>query len=99
MSINIDNYAVVLYVTRCKAQKFSLDDLNQDGFEDAVNRLKSVTQGTHLYSYAYNGLGDRLSQTSNSVTTNYTLDLNAGLTQVLGDGTNTYLYGMNRISQ
>jgi RHS repeat-associated protein len=35
----------------------------------------------------------------NGVTTNYTLDLKAGLTQVLSDGTNTYLYGMDRIAQ
>jgi len=43
----------------------------------------------------------------NGVTTNYTLDLNpstllrasAGLTQVLGDGENTYTYGIGRISQ
>jgi hypothetical protein len=33
------------------------------------------------------------------VTTTYTLDLNAGLTQVLADGTNTYLYGAGRIAQ
>jgi RHS repeat-associated protein len=30
---------------------------------------------------------------------NYTLDLNAGLTQVLNDGTNQYLYGLGRIAQ
>jgi RHS repeat-associated protein len=35
----------------------------------------------------------------NSVTTNYTLDLNAGLTQVLADGESTYLYGLGRIAQ
>jgi YD repeat-containing protein len=50
-------------------------------------------------SYTYNGLGDRLGQTVNSVTTNYTLDLNAGLTQVLADGESTYLYGLGRIAQ
>ena len=33
------------------------------------------------------------------MTTNYTLDLNAGPTQVLADGTNTYLYGNSRIAQ
>ena len=33
------------------------------------------------------------------MTTTYTLDLNAGLTQVLADGTNTYLYGYERIAQ
>ena len=43
----------------------------------------------------YNGLGDRLSQ--NGV--NYTLDLNAGLTQVLDDGTTSYTYGLGRNSQ
>ena len=32
-------------------------------------------------------------------TTCYTLDLNAGLTQVLSDGTYTYLYGAERIYQ
>ncbi len=62
---------------------------------DAANRLKQLTQGANTYTYSYNGLGDRLSQ--NSV--NYTLDLNAGLTQVLNDGTNTYLYGVDRIAQ
>jgi hypothetical protein len=29
----------------------------------------------------------------------YTLDLNTGLTQVLADNANTYLYGMSRIGQ
>jgi len=40
-------------------------------------------------------LGDRHQQ--NGI--NYTLDLNTGLTQVLADDTNTYLYGNGRISQ
>jgi RHS repeat-associated protein len=35
----------------------------------------------------------------NGNTTNYTLDLNTGLTQVLTDGTNQYLYGVGRIAQ
>ena len=30
---------------------------------------------------------------------NYTLDLNTGLTQVLDDGTNTYIYGVGRVAQ
>jgi hypothetical protein len=33
------------------------------------------------------------------VTTNFTLDLDNWLTQVLADGTNTYLYGTGRIAQ
>ncbi|MDP1624664.1 MAG: RHS repeat-associated core domain-containing protein [bacterium] len=40
-------------------------------------------------------MGDRLTQ--NGV--QYTLDLNTGLTQVLADGTNTYLYGLGRIAE
>jgi len=39
-----------------------------------------------------------LQQTVNAATRNYTLDLNTGLTQVLADGTNTYLYGNGRIA-
>jgi YD repeat-containing protein len=66
---------------------------------DAANRLKTVTQGANSYSYVYNGTGDRLQQTVNGATTTYTLDLAAGLTQVLGDGTYTYLYGHERILQ
>jgi YD repeat-containing protein len=66
---------------------------------DPANRLASVLQGNNSYSYAYNGLGDRLQQTVNSQTINYTLDLNAGLTRVLDDGTDTYLYGVDRIAQ
>ena len=66
---------------------------------DAANRLTSVVGGGNTSSYTYNGLGDRLSQTVNAATTNYTLDLNAGLTQVLADGSNTYLYGAMRIGE
>ncbi len=62
---------------------------------DAANRLISVTGASSAASYTYNGLGDRLTQ--NGI--HYTLDLNTGLTQVLDDGTNTYTYGLGRISQ
>ena len=46
-----------------------------------------------------------MSQTANGVTTQYTLDLNSGLTQVLtentpgGYGDETYLYGLARLAQ
>jgi RHS repeat-associated protein len=63
---------------------------------DSANRLISVNGTT---TYQYNGLGDRISQTANGMTTNYTLDLNTGLTQVLSDGTTDYLYGNGRIAQ
>ncbi|MDZ7844620.1 MAG: hypothetical protein U5K99_07460 [Anaerolineales bacterium] len=44
-------------------------------------------------------MGDRLQPSVDGVDTSYTLDLNAGLTQVLEDDTNTYLYGRGRIAQ
>ena len=44
-------------------------------------------------------MGDRHQQIVDGATTNYTLDLAAGLTQVLSDDTNTYLYGNGRIAQ
>jgi RHS repeat-associated protein len=66
---------------------------------DTANRLASITAGASTTSYAYNGTGDRLGQTVNGTPTNYTLDLNAGLTQVLADGTNVYLYGNGRIGE
>ena len=64
-----------------------------------ANRLLSVSGAGTTASYSYNGQGDRLSQTVGITTTTYTLDLAAGLTQVLSDGTDTYLYGDGRIAQ
>jgi RHS repeat-associated protein len=66
---------------------------------DYNNKLVGLTQGTDVYQYVYNGLGDRVQQIVDGVTTNYVLDINTGLTQVLQDGTNTYLYGVNRVAQ
>jgi YD repeat-containing protein len=66
---------------------------------DQANRLVGVTQGSDVYNLAYLGTGDRIGQTVNGVTTTYALDLTAGLTQVLSDGANTYLYGNGRIAQ
>ena len=57
-------------------------------------------QGSNTYTYAYNGLGNRVSQTLNAGTpTVYVLDQAAGLVQVLSDGSYTYLYGNDRIAQ
>jgi RHS repeat-associated protein len=66
---------------------------------DTANRLISFSEPAVSASFAYNGLNDRVQQIVNSQPTNYTLDLNVGLTQVLDDGTNTYLYGVDRIAQ
>jgi len=52
-----------------------------------ANRLAAVSGQSSVFSFQYNGLGDRLSQTVDGMTTNYTLDLATGLTQVLVQGT------------
>jgi len=78
-------------------------NLRNDGINNytynGANRLIAYSNGIDSSSYTYNGLGDRLSQTVNGVTTEYTLDLNTGLSQVLTDGENTYLYGLSRLGQ
>ena len=61
--------------------------------------MVTASSGGSTYSYAYNGLGDRLQQTTDSVTTSYVLDIAAGLTQVLVDGETTFLYGNGRIGE
>ena len=66
---------------------------------DAANHLTVVSGSGYSYHYIYNGLGDRLQSTLNGVITDYALDLNRSLTQVLSDGTNIYTYGLNRIAQ
>jgi len=63
------------------------------------NKLSSISGENLNVAFQYNGLGDRLSQTVNGVTTYYALDQAAPLTQVLSDGTNDYLYGLDRIAQ
>jgi RHS repeat-associated protein len=65
-----------------------------------TNRLESVIgSGIPTIGFKYNGLGDRLKQTVDFFWTDYTLDFADGLTQVLSDGTYTYLYGNGRIAQ
>jgi RHS repeat-associated protein len=66
---------------------------------DSQNRLTTLTQSGHTYAFTHNGNGDRLTQSVDGVVTRYTLDLEAGLTQVLSDGSFAYLYGNGRIAQ
>ncbi len=99
-------YDIANRLTNVNAQVYTWDNngnLLNDGTSaytyDQANRIKTLTQGTNNYAFAYNGLSDRISQTVNSVLTRYALDPAAGLTQVLADGTSTYLYGAGRIAQ
>jgi RHS repeat-associated protein len=86
-----------------------LDDGANAYTYDHANRLTMVCESDNenTYAFAYNGLGDRLEQVLNGQPTRYTLDPSAslraglatGLTQVLSDGTNGYLYGVGRIGE
>lgn len=62
---------------------------------DRANRLLSVNNTA--YQYGYNGLGSRVSQAVNSIVTNYLLDVQPGLVQVLaqttGGSTSRFLIG------
>jgi YD repeat-containing protein len=50
---------------------------------DAANRLTSVTSGTLTTAFEYDGLGNRTAQTVDGVTTEYVLDVAAGLPEVI----------------
>jgi len=77
-------------------------NLRNDGVNiysyDLANRLVTLT-GSASASYSYNGLSDRIQETRNGQTTIFTMDYAIGLTQALSDGTNNYIYGVDRIAQ
>ncbi len=76
-----------------------LSDSTNTYAHDAANRLTGVSNQTSVTSYAYNGLGDRLQETIGVLTTRFTTDLAAGLSQTISDGVNNYTYGLGRIAQ
>ncbi len=99
-------YDIANRLTSVNSVPYTWDDngnLLSDGVNtysyDQANRLNQAVQGANAYTFAYDGLGDRLSQAVNAVTTEYVNDPVVGLTQVLSDGTTTYLYGVGRIAQ
>ena len=100
------NYDIANRLTGVDGVTYTWDNngnLLSDGVNTLIyntaNRLTSLTRGSHSYQYAYNGMGDRLRQIADGVTTNYALDIAGGLSQMLTDGTNTYTYGLTRIAQ
>jgi RHS repeat-associated protein len=103
---NVYTYDIANRLTAVDGIAYSWDangNLLSDGINsytyDHANRLKTADDGQSSSSYAYNGQGDRLQQTVDGVTTTYTLDLESGLTEVLSDGSETYLYGRSRMAQ
>ena len=101
---NVYTYDNANRLTGVDEQTYTFDDngnLLSDGeytyTYDSANRLVGVNKTDTSVSYAYNGDGDRLKQTVNGTSENYTLDLNSGLAQVLASQSDTYLYGLNRL--
>jgi YD repeat-containing protein len=50
---------------------------------DIANRVTSVTSGTLTTTFEYDGLGNRMAQTVDGVTTEYVLDVAGGLPEVI----------------
>ena len=70
------------------------DGVNSYTSYDRANRLTAVTDGTTATQYTYDGMGRRISQSVNSIVTQYLLDVQPGLEVVLGatTGSNTVRY-------
>jgi RHS repeat-associated protein len=90
-------------LTAVDNQAYTFDDngnLVSDGqytYTHTSNKLSSITSSSQTITYTYNGLGDRIQQTVDGIASNYSLDLNTSLTQVLSYGDETYLYGLDRL--
>jgi len=54
---------------------------------DRANRMATLNDGVDTYSYAYDGMGRRVSQTVNSTVTQYLLDTQPSLAKVLAQTT------------
>ncbi len=58
-----------------------------------ANQLAEATTGSTSTTFTYDGNGLRQSETTGSTTTNFTWDTEASLSELLSDGSNSYIYG------
>ncbi len=110
-SLNQGNPDVYVYdsanrLTSVNGQSYTWDNngsLLDDGVYsyvyDRANRLVEMREEGISATYAYNGLGERMQQTVDVQTTDFIVDQAGGLTQVLSDGMDSYLYGLRRIAE
>jgi RHS repeat-associated protein len=109
---NLANQMTSMQVGANPVRQFTYDgagNLLEDGVNgylyDAASRLTQFTDGRTrtTTSFAYNGLGDLVRQSTNGAATNYLLDMNSPLTQLLAEyapaGETWYLPGMDIIGQ
>lgn len=72
---------------------------------DYFNRLTEVISPNRQHRYQYNSIGDRISRSSDGQVTRYTINPNAGLSQMLAETdqagriTSYYVYGLGLISK
>jgi len=80
----------------------------QETIDEFWDFLKAYATEQETYQYRCNGkssewiagcMSDRIEQTVDGVTTRYVVDTISPLSQILQDGHNSYLYGMERIAQ
>jgi len=64
---------------------------------DHAGRLVALNDSGMEYGFAYDGLGNRYQESVGGETTTFSLDLLAENPVVLGDGTQSYFYGLGRI--
>jgi hypothetical protein len=77
-----------------------IDDGNGIYTYNYFNQLKTLASSGNTYTYdGYDGLGNRVSQGDNGVAHTYVLDISRGLSQVLSDNDQHYLYGYGRIAE
>ncbi len=81
---------------------WSLDGIAQPpvtGFDNSSRKIDQVRLGTVAGLDAGTTGTIYFGQTENTIPTTYSLDIVTNLTQVLDDGSNTYLYGLQRIGE
>ena len=61
---------------------------------DSANQMRQLVIGANTYAYGYDGNGNRLSSAVNGGTAIHFQNDNAGLSQVLSDGSNLYIPGL-----
>jgi RHS repeat-associated protein len=83
-------YDVISNISQIKSNQGALDTL--DLTYDALDRLITADNITDQYSYAYDGIGNRLNHTKNSQTNNYSYLNDTLLSTITGSSSTTLQY-------
>jgi RHS repeat-associated protein len=94
----ITTYNLANEITNAGYTYDAAGNLTNDGTAAATYDALHRTTARGGTTYAYNGDGVLVSQLTAGVTTRYTQDLAAPLSQILSDGSTAYLYGLDRLA-